>query len=74
MMLCCLRPLHLPFRKAEMEVIRSELLDRENIQKFWDEKMNAEKTRGLEVEKVYLVALSDLEKEKIIQEKNFAEI
>ncbi|KAM1264664.1 hypothetical protein ACFX15_033975 [Malus domestica] len=63
-----------PPLQAEMEVIRSEMLDRENIQKFWDEKMNAEKTRGLEVEKAYLAALSDLEQEKIIQEKNFAEI
>ncbi|KAM1534387.1 hypothetical protein PS1_008167 [Malus domestica] len=63
-----------PPLQAEMEVIRSEMLDRENIQKFWDEKMNAEKTRGLEVEKAYLAALSDSEQEKIIQEKNFAEI
>ncbi|RXH78741.1 hypothetical protein DVH24_002259 [Malus domestica] len=50
-------------RKAEMEVIRSEFLDRENIQKFWDEKMNVEKTPGLGVEKAYLAALSDLEQE-----------
>ncbi|KAM1043371.1 hypothetical protein ACFX2A_035435 [Malus domestica] len=58
-----------PPLQAEMEVIRSEMLDRENIQKFWDEKMNAEKTRGLEVEKAYLAALSDLEQEKIIQQQ-----
>ncbi|CAN6587348.1 unnamed protein product [Malus baccata var. baccata] len=63
-----------PPLQAEMEVIKFELLDREDIQKFWDEKMNAEKTRGLEVEKAYLDALSDLEHEKVIQEKNFAEI
>ncbi|KAM0989337.1 hypothetical protein ACFX2I_013164 [Malus domestica] len=55
-----------------MEVIRSEFLDRENIQKFWDEKMNVEKTPGLGVEKAYLAALSDLEQEKIIQEKNLS--
>ncbi|KAM1087674.1 hypothetical protein EV1_013161 [Malus domestica] len=55
-----------------MEVIRSELLDMENIQKFWDEKMNVDKTRGLGVEKAYLAALSDLESEKIIQEKNLS--
>lgn len=61
-------------RKAEMEDIRSELLDREDIQRFWNDKLNEEKTRGLEVEKAYLVALSDLEQENILQEKNFAEI
>ncbi|KAM1744350.1 hypothetical protein ACFX11_011247 [Malus domestica] len=61
-------------RKAEMEGIRSELLDREDIQKFWDEKMNAEKAHGLEVENAYLAALQDLEQEKIFQEKNFAEM
>ncbi|KAM1102464.1 hypothetical protein ACFX2I_011099 [Malus domestica] len=61
-------------RKAEMEVTRSELLDREDIQKFWDEKMNAEKAHGLEVENAYLAALQDLEQEKIFQEKNFAEM
>lgn len=61
-------------RKAEMEDIRSELLDREDIQRFWNDKLNEEKTRGLEVEKAYLAALSDLEQEKILQEKNFAEI
>ncbi|PQM34109.1 hypothetical protein Pyn_22316 [Prunus yedoensis var. nudiflora] len=61
-------------RKAEMEDIRSELLDRKDIQRFWNEKLKEERTRGLEVEKAYLAALSDLEKEKILQEKNFAEI
>ncbi|PRQ40436.1 hypothetical protein RchiOBHm_Chr4g0435981 [Rosa chinensis] len=61
-------------RKAEMEVIRSELLDREDIQKFWDEKLNAEKTHGHEVEKAYHAALSNLEEEKIVQEKYSAEL
>lgn len=61
-------------RKAEMEVIRSELLDSEDIQKFWDEKRNAEKIRGLEVEKAYHAALSDLEEGKIVQEKYSAEL
>lgn len=61
-------------RRAEMEVIRSELLDSEDIQKFWDEKRNAEKIRGLEVEKAYHAALSDLEEGKIVQEKYSAEL
>lgn len=58
---------------AEMEDIRTELLGRGDIKRFWDEKLNEEKTRGLEVEKVYSTAVSDLEQEKIIQEKYFAE-
>ncbi|XP_050373122.1 uncharacterized protein LOC126790816 [Argentina anserina] len=61
-------------RKAEMEVIRSELLDREDIQKFWDEKLNAEKTHGLEVGKAYHAALSALEEEKSVQERYSAEL
>ncbi|XP_059454682.1 uncharacterized protein LOC132184908 [Corylus avellana] len=60
-------------RQAQMEDIRSELLDRGDIQRFWDEKLIEEKTRGFEVEKVYFAAVSDLEQEKIVQEKIFAE-
>jgi hypothetical protein len=60
-------------RQAQMEDIRSELLDRGDIQRFWDEKLIDEKTRGFEVEKVYFAAVSDLEQELIVQEKIFAE-
>uniref|UniRef100_A0A2N9J883 SLH domain-containing protein n=1 Tax=Fagus sylvatica TaxID=28930 RepID=A0A2N9J883_FAGSY len=38
-------------RLAEMEEIRSELLDRGDIQRFWDEKLIEVKTCGFEVEK-----------------------
>lgn len=58
---------------AEMEDIKSELLDRGDIRRFWARKLNDEKTRGFEVEKSYSAAVSDLEQEKIIQEKYFAE-
>ncbi|KAL5553522.1 hypothetical protein UlMin_040923 [Ulmus minor] len=60
-------------RKAAVEEIRSELLDREDIKRFWNEKLNEEKSRGLEVEKAYLAAVSDLELEKLIQEKHYAD-
>lgn len=60
-------------RQAQMEDIRSEFLDRGDIQRFWDEKLIEEKTHGFEVEKVYFAAVSDLEQEKIVQEKIFAE-
>lgn len=60
-------------RLAEMEEIRSELLDRGDIQRFWDEKLIEVKTCGFEVEKVYFSAVSDLEQEKIVQKKFLAE-
>ncbi|KAF3432576.1 hypothetical protein FNV43_RR27316 [Rhamnella rubrinervis] len=58
---------------AEMEDIKSELLDRGDIRRFWDEKLVEEKTRGFEVEKGYSAAVGNLEQEKIVQEKYFAE-
>ncbi|PON87030.1 S-layer domain containing protein [Trema orientale] len=60
-------------RKVEIEVIRSELLDRGDIKRIWDEKLNEERIRGFEVEKAYHSALSDLEQEKVVQEKHFAD-
>ncbi|XP_024019417.1 uncharacterized protein LOC21405733 isoform X1 [Morus notabilis] len=60
-------------RQAEMEVIWSELLERGDIKRLWDEKMNEEKIHGLEVQKVYLDAVSDLEQERVVQEKHYAE-
>lgn len=60
-------------RLVEMEEIRFELIERGDIKRLWDEKMKEEEARGLEVEKVYLVAIDDLEQEKIIQEKSFQE-
>ncbi|EXB99115.1 hypothetical protein L484_007023 [Morus notabilis] len=55
-----------------MEVIWFELLERGDIKRLWDEKMNEEKIHGLEVQKVYLDAVSDLEQEKVVQEKHYA--
>ncbi|XVE53367.1 hypothetical protein DITRI_Ditri02bG0198600 [Diplodiscus trichospermus] len=60
-------------RKAEMKEIKSELLEKGDIQRFWDKKLDEERTRGLEVEKLYSSAVQELEQEKIIQEKWFAE-
>ncbi|KAI9168929.1 hypothetical protein LWI28_004084 [Acer negundo] len=59
-------------KQAEMEEIRSELLDRGDIKRSWDEKLNEERTRGSEVEKLYASACDDLEQELIVQEKNCA--
>ncbi|KAA8529221.1 hypothetical protein F0562_033980 [Nyssa sinensis] len=60
-------------RQNAMEEIRSELLDRGDIQRYWDEKLEEEKTRGCEVERAYLAAVHDLEQEKIVQENTLAE-
>ena len=46
-------------RQAEMEEIRSELLHRGEIQSFWEERLNKEQDRGIEVEKDLQVALFD---------------
>ncbi|KAK2635882.1 hypothetical protein Ddye_030674 [Dipteronia dyeriana] len=59
-------------KQAEMEEIRSELLDRGDIKRSWDEKLNEERSRGSEVEKLYASACDDLEQELIVQEKNCA--
>ncbi|KAL6351238.1 hypothetical protein AAG906_031824 [Vitis piasezkii] len=53
-------------REAEAEEIRSQLLNRGDIQSFWSEKIKDEKIRGFEVEKDYLAAVSDLEEERIV--------
>lgn len=60
-------------RQAEMEALWSEMLERGDIKRPWAEKLNEEKARGLKVEKIYLSAVIDLEKERIIQEKHFAD-
>ncbi|CAH8266714.1 unnamed protein product [Arabidopsis lyrata] len=59
-------------QKAETEEIRSELLKGE-IRQFWDEKIQAERSRGVEMEELYLSRVSELEEEKNTQEKWFAE-
>ncbi|GAV77479.1 hypothetical protein CFOL_v3_20950 [Cephalotus follicularis] len=60
-------------RMAVMKEIRSELVDRGDIQRFWYEKLNEERILGLAVDEHYHAAVSDLEREKIVQEKTFAE-
>ncbi|XP_022726946.1 uncharacterized protein LOC111282919 isoform X2 [Durio zibethinus] len=60
-------------RRAEMKEIKSELLEKGDIQRLWDEKLDEERTRSFEVEKFYFSAAQDLECEKIIQEKWTAE-
>ncbi|KAK7275176.1 hypothetical protein RIF29_16285 [Crotalaria pallida] len=59
-------------RQAEAEEIRSELLSRGDIQRFWDKKLSEEKSRGFDVERLYLDAVNSLEEEKINQEKIYA--
>lgn len=60
-------------RLAEAEEIRSELLSRGDIQRFWDEKLNKEKIRGFEVERLYHMEVKNLQDEEINQDKIYAE-
>ncbi|KDP29353.1 hypothetical protein JCGZ_18274 [Jatropha curcas] len=60
-------------RQVAMEEIRSELLEKGDIERFWNEKMNEERTRAFEVQKLYVAALHDLEHEKTVQVKDLAE-
>ncbi|KAK8470659.1 hypothetical protein PHAVU_003G026000 [Phaseolus vulgaris] len=60
-------------RKAEAEDIRFELLSRGDIQRFWDEKLNDEKNRGLDVERLYHMEVKNLEEEEINQDKLYIE-
>lgn len=60
-------------RLAEMEEIRSEFIERGEIPRFWEEKLNKEKERVLEAEKNFQVALHDLEIEKKTLDEDLAE-
>lgn len=52
-----------------MKKIKFELLEKGDILRFWDERLDEERTRGFKVEKLYISVLEDLEQEKIILEK-----
>lgn len=60
-------------RKAEIEDIKLELLERGDIQRYWDKKLTEEKERLIKVEELYLTAISDLGEQKMVQEKFFSE-
>ncbi|EEF38004.1 conserved hypothetical protein [Ricinus communis] len=60
-------------RQAALKEIRSELLEKGDIERFWREKNSEERTRGLEVQKLYVTVLHDLEQEKTVQLKALAE-
>jgi serine/threonine-protein phosphatase PP1 catalytic subunit len=60
-------------QKAETEEIRSELLEKGEIRQFWDEKIQAERSRGFEMEELYLSRVNEVEEEKTTQEKWSAE-
>ncbi|KAL2347348.1 hypothetical protein Fmac_001348 [Flemingia macrophylla] len=60
-------------RLAEAEEIRSELLSRGDIERFWDEQLNEEKNRGFDVERLYHMEVKNLQDEEINQDKIYAE-
>nr|GMD13564.1 Myosin-4 like [Ipomoea batatas] len=61
-------------RLATMEEIKSDLLERGDVQRFWQLKIDEEKNRGLEVNKAYLDAIKDLDQEKVVLENAQAEL
>lgn len=54
-------------KEFAMKEIKSEILERGEIQRFWEKKLEDENRRFLEVEAAYLEALKDLEHVKIDQ-------
>lgn len=60
-------------RQNELQEVRSELLERGQIQEYWDRKMEEERSRGLKVEMDYGSAINALEEEKTIQENALGE-
>ncbi|KAL5722303.1 hypothetical protein ACHQM5_005841 [Ranunculus cassubicifolius] len=58
---------------AEMEEIRSELLLRGEIPKFWEERIDQMKAYGQEVKKNYDAAVSVLEQEKILRAQSLSD-
>ncbi|XP_009613456.1 uncharacterized protein [Nicotiana tomentosiformis] len=61
-------------RLMAMEEIKTVLLDRGEIQRIWESKMEVERSRGFEVEWDYLASVRDLEEEKIVQENAQADL
>lgn len=60
-------------RQVEMEEIRNALLEKGDIQKFWDEKLMEERSRYLEVERYYQEVVHNLNQGNIDNEKSLAE-
>ncbi|PWA39504.1 S-layer homology domain-containing protein [Artemisia annua] len=55
-------------REFTMKEIKAELLERGDIQRFWEKKIEDENSRYLEAEAAYLEVLKDLEHQKIEQD------
>ncbi|KAK8993850.1 hypothetical protein V6N11_008065 [Hibiscus sabdariffa] len=60
-------------KRAEMKEIKSVLLEKGEIQRRWNEKLDEERARVSMVEELYFSAVQDLEQEKIVREKCAAE-
>ncbi|KAL9225993.1 hypothetical protein vseg_001854 [Gypsophila vaccaria] len=58
-------------RIVAKEEIKQELLERGDIERYWAEKIQEEKDRGVELEQIYIDAINNLEQEKTVQESAF---
>lgn len=59
-------------REFAIKEIKSELLERGDIQRFWEKKLEDENNRFLDVEKAYLEVVKDMEHQKINQDNALA--
>ncbi|XP_042018699.1 uncharacterized protein LOC121766513 isoform X1 [Salvia splendens] len=61
-------------KEIELKELMTEILERGDIKEYWDQKMEKERKRGLEVEVEYRSAILALEEERIAQESGSAEL
>lgn len=61
-------------KEIELKELRSEIIERGDIKEYWEQKMEKERKRGLEVEVEYRSAIMALEEERVAQESGSAEL
>ena len=61
-------------KEIELKELMTEILERGDIKEYWEQKMEKERKRGLEVEVEYRSAIMALEEERIAQESGSAEL
>ncbi|KAG6396666.1 hypothetical protein SASPL_142821 [Salvia splendens] len=61
-------------KEIELKELMTEILERGDIKEYWEQKMEKERKRGLEVELEYRSAIMALEEERVAQENGSAEL
>lgn len=60
-------------KQNEMVEIRSDLTARGDIHRYWNGRLEEERSRAIEVERAYRTVIQDLEQEKIVQVNTLAQ-